>query len=83
MLSLFFFSWGEKQFVLLFIFLIGLNFILGKLIERTKLKHRRKRFYFLGIVLNIGFLIYYKYAMFLLSILCGVSLISIDIPNIH
>ena len=62
-LSLTFFTWGEKQFVLLFIFLIGLNFILGQLIEQTNLKHRRKWFYFLGIVSNIGFLLYYKYAM--------------------
>ena len=82
-LSLFFFTWGEKQFVLLFIFLIGLNFVLGKLIEKTDLQHRRNGIYFLGIVSNLGFLLYFKYAMFLLSILCSVSSISIDIPNIH
>lgn len=64
--SIFFYFVGEGWFVLLMLFSILANYIFGLLIARAN--DRRRSFWLtLGIAINIGALIYYKYAGFLAS----------------
>ena len=62
--SLFFYAWGEPKMVLLLLFCTYGNFHIGLLIER---KPNPKFFLTLGIILNLGLLAYFKYAMLFLS----------------
>ena len=66
--SLIFYAWGEPRYILLMIFSIVINWILGIGIE--KLTFKRKNILFIAdIVINIGILIYYKYFIFLANLL--------------
>lgn len=61
--SLFFYYFGEKNFIVLLIATSLINYILGIIIE----KKQGKLFLILGIVINVGILFYYKYANFFLE----------------
>ncbi len=67
--SIIFYFWGQTDFVLIILILIYLNYSLGKRIQRFKTDNRllAKKVLIFSIILNLGFLIYYKYRFFLLS----------------
>ena len=69
--SLIFYAWGEPYLVLLMIFSIVINWLIGKLIGNN-VSSRKKLFLVIGIVLDLGILGYYKYAGFVVSILNGI-----------
>lgn len=66
--SLIFYAWGEPYLVFLMIFSIIFNWKIGLLIEKNK-GTRRKLALFIGVLLNLGVLGYYKYAGFGISVL--------------
>lgn len=61
--SLFFYAWGEPKYVLLMVFSIGLNWGCGILIDRLAKRSRcfAKVSLWIGIVLNLALLGYFKY----------------------
>lgn len=61
--SLLFYFIGEKWYVLLLIFSCLVNYICGLLIE----KRNKKLYLIIGLVINIGLLIYFKYTNFFLT----------------
>ena len=65
--SLFFYAWGEKQYVLLMLASIGLNFVFGVLLDRQESARMRKIILSAGIVVNLGLLGIYKYRDFVLN----------------
>jgi alginate O-acetyltransferase complex protein AlgI len=64
--SLFFYAWGEGQYVLLMLASIGVNFIFGLLLDWQTTTRNRKIIISVGVVANLGLLGFYKYADFLL-----------------
>ena len=62
--SLFFYAWGEPRLVLLLLVGSVVDFLLGKGIAHSDDARKRKRLVALSVLLNIGFLTYYKYAGF-------------------
>ena len=64
--SLVFYAWGEPYLVILMIISIIFNWRIGLLIEK-KQGTQRKIFLFIGVLLNLCALGYYKYAGFLIS----------------
>ena len=60
--SLFFCAWIDTRFLALLIFSIIFNFYTGRAIQNNKKNNRR--YYLLGLVVNVGLLIYYKYFNF-------------------
>jgi len=66
--SLIFYAWGEVVFLPLVLIMIALNFILGKKIEAGLETGSAKRWLSLAIIVNLLPLLFFKYAMFLLSI---------------
>lgn len=73
--SLFFYAWGEPTYVLLMILSISVNYAIGLLLERVE---RRKATLIAGLVFNIGFLCFFKYAGMVLetvSALAGIALV--------
>lgn len=66
--SLLFYAWGEPFFVLLMILSIIVNWLVGMGIAKSEGKLKRL-ILTLGIVFDLGFLGYYKYAGFVVSLL--------------
>jgi alginate O-acetyltransferase complex protein AlgI len=84
--SLFFYAWGEGRYVLVLALMIVINYLLGGLISFKKYS----RFWLtISVITNIGFIIYFKYFVFLtsnfLNILFHLHLLSstINLPAIH
>jgi len=67
--SLLFYYWGEGIYILLLITSILINYTVARLFETTWLSKRT--FLGIGLVLNLSFLVYYKYSEFFLSQLNG------------
>ncbi|MGW8193836.1 MAG: MBOAT family O-acyltransferase [Desulforhopalus sp.] len=86
--SLIFYAWGEVGYVILMIFSIGVNWILGVLLERAKGRRSYgKKLLILGIVLNLLPLAFFKYGNFLVDNLNNLAdylnLGTIGAGNIH
>ncbi len=65
--SLFFYWWGEHDFVLVMLFSIGMNYTIGVGIQNGQTIGLKKKWLVAGIVLNLGLLGFYKYAGFLVA----------------
>ncbi|QEH31655.1 Peptidoglycan O-acetyltransferase [Aquisphaera giovannonii] len=82
--SLIFYIWGEGTYVLVMLGIIGLNYALGRALERIEGPGRRKLLLAAGVVINLGILVAFKYANFLVNNLnvlvgaCGVSPIHLE-----
>lgn len=63
--SLFFYAWGEPVNVVLMVFTIILNWLVG--LGITKYEARRKLILILGVILDVSLLGYFKYANFLVN----------------
>lgn len=62
--SLLFYAYGEPKFVLLMIFSAGFNYLFARMIRAFSYK---KMLLLLDLLLNLGLLVYFKYAVFLLE----------------
>lgn len=68
--SLFFYAWGEPVYILLLTLSIAINFMLGNLLVKGKLKEEfRKKIFIISLIFNIGVLVYFKYMGMILSTL--------------
>ncbi len=84
--SLFFYAWGEVGYVLLMLFSISINWIFGILIDSSKSKPKKCKFFLIfGITLNLVPLVFFKYGNFLLDTLSYLGLESIfgTLVDIH
>lgn len=77
-LSLLFYSIGSIRYIILFTFLIVITVIIGRTLNSVDEKWKRKVLFMLGIVLNAGALVYYKYSDCIL--LSGGNTSSADTP---
>ena len=76
--SLIFYAWGEPIFVIIMLSSIGMNYIIGRLIDRY-----RKSFYLtLGVALNLTILIYFKYFSFIIQNVMEAFGLNLSIPNV-
>ncbi len=60
--SLAFYGWGEPVYILLMLGTILINYIAGYLISKAEDKGRKKLWLILSVVLNLGFLVFFKYS---------------------
>jgi alginate O-acetyltransferase complex protein AlgI len=65
--SLFFYAWGEKEKVFVMLGSILVNYLIGLLIDKATTSSLKKRRLAIGIVINLGVLVYFKYAAFLVE----------------
>jgi alginate O-acetyltransferase complex protein AlgI len=71
--SLVFYFWAETRLILVLLVFIAFNYLFGRLIDvfgNSKESRPRGAKFFLGLAVffNLGFLVYYKYSNFLISI---------------
>lgn len=85
--SLLFYAWGEKFFVLVMLGSIAFNYTSGLLVGADRPQRWRKVFLVLSIVGNLGLLVVFKYATFILtnlnSALLALKLEPLPIRPIH
>ncbi|HTB05774.1 MAG TPA: MBOAT family O-acyltransferase [Bacteroidia bacterium] len=73
--SLLFYAWGEGELVLLVVVSALINYAFGYWVAT---KEKKKLFLTIGVILNLGLLIYYKYIGFIIENLDQFSFIHID-----
>lgn len=67
LVSLFFYAWGEPKYVFLMAATILIGYATGILIEKFKGKALSKVFLAISVIVDLGFLAYFKYADFFIS----------------
>ena len=81
--SLLFYAYGEPVFVLLMTESALLNYLMARLIDRfnnnLKLK---KTFLTLGVIINLGLLVFFKYSAFLIISINNTLSASIPVPDV-
>lgn len=80
--SLFFYAWGEPKYVLLMLFMIGIGYGIGLLLEKTSDSKWHKPIIVLGVLLGIGILAIFKYTDFFVDTWNQIFQTSIPLPNI-
>lgn len=85
--SLLFYFWGEGGFVLFLLGSILANYLLGLGIDRFKKKNRAFPVFLLGLILNIGWLAFFKYTHFIFDnlnpLFNALGLSSVSLSPIH
>ena len=74
--SLLFYAWGEPAYILLLLLSILVNFVLGRFVWG------RKPVLAAGVLINLAFLIVFKYAGFIVQSLNAIPFINIREPGI-
>ena len=82
LVSLFFYAWGEPKYVLLMAATIGIGYATGLLIEKFRGKALSKVFLGLSVVVDLGFLAYFKYADFFIENFNAVTGLSLPLLRI-
>ncbi len=65
--SAFFYMYEQAILILLLIFIITVNYFLSLFIEESQTKSRKKFYYYLGLLINIGVLVFFKYYNFIIE----------------
>ena len=83
--SLIFYSYGEPSFVLIMLFSIIINYIVGILIskfEEHKKRFLKKTMLMIGLIFNLSILFKYKYLVFLLKSFNSIFKSNLSVPDI-
>lgn len=81
--SLFFYGWGEPRFLILILFSILINYILGRGIESCYERvYKRKALFFISILYNFGMLIFFKYMNFIIENINSIFQQNIELLDI-
>lgn len=83
--SLFFYAWGEPWYVFLMLFSITMDFTVGRLINYYKSNggiRQARRCLMVSVIINLGILLFFKYADFMIGSVNAVSGLSIPLPGI-
>lgn len=78
--SLIFYSWGEPIYILLMIFSSVVDYINGKMIEKSK--NHKKHYLIFSIIVNLCVLGFFKYADFLIEIINSTLNLNIHTLNL-
>jgi len=65
--SIVFYSWGAPKLVFLVILSVLLNYYITKKLHHSDDRSKRKQLLFLSVVINLGMLLYFKYANFFIE----------------
>lgn len=85
--SLLFYAWGETTYVLIMLASIIANYLFGLMIENSVDERARNASLGIGIIFNLGLLIFFKYANFITGeldvLLIDLSIPPIDLEHVH
>src|SRR5665647_436214 len=78
LVSLFFYAWGEPVYVFLMLFTIIFDYGMGLLMDSYEGK-TRKRLFIVTVIVNLGFLFFFKYYGFLIQNIN--QIFNVGMPN--
>lgn len=81
--SLVFYAWGEGLYVLLMILSVLVNWLFGLAIGRAKSRRAADVAVAVAVVFNIGMLLAFKYAGFIVSLVNYIPFVNIPVPSVH
>ena len=81
--SLIFYAWGEPLWVILLLFSSVMNWFVGLLIEVFRNKPAAKIAVAVGIVINLGLLLVFKYSAFFVENINALLHLSLTVPSIR
>ncbi len=71
--SLLFYAWGEPVYILLMLLSVGVNYVCALRIDQSRSKpHLRRLWLIVGVVASTVFLVWFKYAAFLVNSAAGI-----------
>lgn len=76
--SLAFYGWGEPVYILLMLVTILINYIAGYLISQAQDKSKKKLWLILSVVLNLSFLVFFKYSGMIVNTLNLLPFVNIS-----
>ncbi len=65
--GLIFYAWGEPRYVVIMVISVLVGYVFGLLIEKFRGKRAAKLFMILSVCVDLGFLVYFKYADFFID----------------
>ena len=80
--SIVFYSWGEPRYVIIMLFSIVINYVLGIMIDKYENRRLKKLFLCWAVVIDIGILIVFKYTNFIINNLNNIFDTNIVVKNI-
>lgn len=80
--SLVFYGWGEPKYVIMMVASIIIGFVSGLLIEATNEKSKKKLIITINIIINLGFLGFFKYSNFFIENFNSVTGLSLKLLNV-
>ncbi|MBQ5883783.1 MAG: MBOAT family protein, partial [Clostridia bacterium] len=80
--SLVFYGWGEPKYVILMVASIVIGFVSGLLIEAINEKSKKKLILTINIIIDLGFLGFFKYSNFFIENFNNVTGLSIELLSI-
>ena len=80
--SLVFYGWGEPKYVIMMVASIIIGFVSGLLIEATNEKSKKKLILTINIIINLGFLGFFKYSNFFIENFNNVTGLSLKLLNV-
>lgn len=80
--SLIFYAWGDPTYFLLLLFSVVLNYSIGYGMEKWKEEENKKKILFIsGLIINVGFLVIFKYLSLFIS--TANTFLPIELPDPH
>ncbi len=70
--SLIFYAWGEPVYILLMLLSVGVNYLCALGIDQNSKKSLRRAWLVIGVVASMIFLVWFKYAAFLVNSFAGI-----------
>lgn len=81
--SLLFYAYGEPVYVFLMAASALLNFVSALLIDKFKDNLKlKKTFLFIGVIVNLGALVFFKYTVFLVTFVNSTFSLSVPVPDV-
>ncbi len=70
--SVIFYAWGEPKWILVMLLTVFVNYLCGIMIGKAKTKSVKCAWMLVGVILGIGFLVYFKYFGFMADSICAI-----------
>ncbi len=80
--SLVFYGWGEPKYLIIMVASIIIGYFSGLLIEATNEKTKKKLIMTINIIVNLGFLVFFKYSNFFIENFNSVTGLSLKLLNV-
>lgn len=80
--GLVFYAWGEPKYAIIMIISVFAGYVFGLLIEKFRGKHLSKLFLILSVSVDLGLLVYFKYANFFIENFNAATGLSVPFLNI-